>query len=293
MPADLSFADRVLCVGLRSSCYGTQIQDAEQTEFLLSRNESSKGSLAAKKSRLAEGVAPIKKLVGATRVEFNRLTLPGLSRGDRIILAAELPRLRQKVDNARSQLDNLVDVLISDFDIHLQMDAKKLGRAFKRDDYPTDPSFLRAEFDLRLTVSDLPRGEFSRVMGVARADEAALAEQFREQLAEVGETARRTVLAEYVALIRHVIDVMSDTDRTRYFDSTFDNIREYAARVPALNITNDPVIANLHAQVQAHLATVQMDHVKNSAVRKAEVARVAGEILSSYGNLGSGRRLAV
>lgn len=288
----MDYQNKVLCVAIACTCYGTSVKDDAQTDETLRRTGAQKGSQRVVKDRLKEPIAPIAARMARLRKEFRHCTLPGLVDGQRSIASVRLPAIRDMVNEALNDIHPHVNQIVANYPAILEAEATRLQGAYNRKDYPTDANMLRGEFDIRLSVTDLPSGKFAEMTGLQELDKEALREQFRDMRAEWEREARNQVYGHLTRLILNVSDVMSDPDRQRFYDSTFDNLRSYLAMVPTLNITGDPGIEAMRSAAAASLDR-SMESVKHSRAERVAVAEAANKILTTFGVLGGNRRMAI
>ena len=284
-----NFADKIVCVSFSASCFGTTLTDEEATESLHKQYDAREGSKVVK-DRLKEMMAPIQKEIRRARKLYRESTFPGLTSDLRIIPFALLPNLRTQVQDFRTKIDAAFDVEIPRYGDHLEKEKTKHQKLFKRSDYPEDPEMLRETVELRLMESDLPRGEFQRIAGIQQAEVDRMQAEFNRRVQEIGSSARNEVYANMVRLITHIHEKLNDPEAKHYYESTFQNLKDYLALVPDLNITGD---ARLEQMREACLESLNytMEEVKNSAWQKTVVSEAAKEILQRFGNMGSGRKI--
>jgi hypothetical protein len=139
-------------------------------------------------------------------------------------------------------------------------------------------------FELSLTVTDFPRGDFTRFGLIAEELQA----QHNATIEEIGRQARNEIRAQLAERIRHILDKTSNPDVEKWHASTFDNLRKLLDLVPTLNITDDPLIEEIRLDCWAKL-DVHVESIKQSEFLRASVASDAKAILAKLG--GTGRKI--
>lgn len=285
-----TFANKVLCVGLRTSCLGTTAQDQEATEEVLAKNGAQRGSMRVTKTVLADAIKPARKRRATARKWFNSVTLPGVSDDLRITTPARLPEIQAEIARLRQEDEDwLNEVLIPNYDVFKQQDRLKLNGAFDPSLYP-DPQDLHQHFNILLTVTDMPSGDYARVQGLDAAAKQQMEQQHQKMLQSIGQQARNEVMGKLAKLIGHVAEKLSNPDAKAFHETTFTNLKEYLAIVPDLNITGDPQLEAIRKEAEERL-NYSMSMVKQSVFLKEQAATAAKEIMTRFGAIGTGRKL--
>jgi hypothetical protein len=284
-----SFTDKILCVGLRTSCLGTSAQDTEATNLILTNFGAKKGKLRATKTILGDVISPFRKLRSDARRYFNSMTLPGLSEDLRITASARLAEIQTKIQEFAEADTVLLTKLKYGYAAAIAQDRIDLGDSFDPQLYP-DVENLHQFFRITLQVCDMPQGDYARVNGLTAGARQEMMEAHQKMLVSVGREARNAVMKKMTELIAHIADKMSDTEAKSFHETTFTNLTEYLALVPDLNITSDPALEAMRKEAVEKLS-YSMRVVKDNAFLKDRAATAAKDILSRFGNVGTGRRL--
>ena len=284
-----TLAQRVLCLGIRTSCLGTSMLDEEETEKVLADNQAKKGSLRVQRTRLKNAIAPFRQLRGEINRWYRGISLPGISNDLRLIPSSRLEAIREKFQTFVDRDVELLRKLRDNYEKEIEADQVLLGERFDRSLYP-DKDDLGQAFSLALQVTDLPSGDFERLANLTAADRARLKAEHDAMVTQMGVAARTEVVSKLTALITKVAEKLSDPDAEVYRESTLTNLKEYLAEVPSLNVTNDPTIAAMATAAQERL-NFTMAELKKSQFMKEQAANAAKEILANFGALGSTRKM--
>jgi len=284
-----TLAQRVLCLGIRTSCLGTSMLDNEETEKVLSDNNAKKGSLRVQRTRLKNAIAPFRQLRGELNRWYRSISLPGISDDLRLIPSSRLEAIREKFQTFVDRDAELLRKLRDNYEKEIEADKVLLGERFDPSLYPAKEDLGQA-FSLSLQVMDLPSGDFERLSNLTAADRARLKAEHDAMVTQMGVAARTEVVSKLTALISKVAEKLTDPDAEVYRESTLTNLKEYLAEVPSLNVTNDPTITAMATAAQERL-NFTMAELKKSQFMKEQAANAAKEILANFGALGSTRKM--
>lgn len=284
-----TLAQRVLCLGIRTSCLGTSMLDNEETEKVLSDNNAKKGSLRVQRTRLKNAIAPFRQLRGELNRWYRSISLPGISDDLRLIPSSRLEAIREKFQTFVDRDAELLRKLRDNYEKEIEADKVLLGERFDASLYPAKEDLAQA-FSLSLQVMDLPSGDFERLSNLTAADRARLKAEHDAMVTQMGVAARTEVVSKLTALISKVAEKLTDPDAEVYRESTLTNLKEYLAEVPSLNVTNDPTITAMATAAQERL-NFTMAELKKSQFMKEQAAAAAKDILANFGALGSTRKM--
>lgn len=107
---------------------------------------------------------------------------------------------------------------------------------------------------------------------------------------QVKSAAKNDLHKQLLTAVTRIAEGLDKEDISKLHNTTFSNLQELLAKVPDLNITNDPMLEELRKQAEASL-NYQMDQVKKSAVLKEQAQEAAKAILATYG--GGVRRISM
>ena len=285
----MNIANKVLCVGLKTTCLGTSLTDKEVTNEVLANHNAIKGAMRVTKTRLKDAIDPFRKLRAEARNFFNRETLPGISDDLRLVPSSRLKRVQDKIADFNLRDGQLLSDLRVNYDVHVEKDRAALGDRFDPDLYPP-LEVLGSYFSITLTTCDLPSGDFNRVIGLDEEAKERMKKEHEAMLVQVGVNARNDVMKTMTQLIQTLADKLSNPDAKVFHESTIENLKEYLDKVPDLNITNDPVLEELRKVASTKL-NYTMGELKKSAILKERAAQDAKAILANFGAMGSGRKI--
>ena len=188
-----SFTDKILCVGLRTSCLGTTAQDREATAKVAHDYDAEDGNYSVNKKILRDAIKPARQRRSAVRKWFKSMTLPGISEDLRITTPDQLLKIQEEIARVRDEdAEWLAGTFIPDYAANIDRDRPRLGAGFDPSLYPPVED-LAGHFDILLTVTDMPQGDYARVQGLTTATQAKMKEEHQKMLVSVGNQARNEV----------------------------------------------------------------------------------------------------
>lgn len=216
---------------------------------------------------------PIDQLVGAARQHHYKVTLGWGDNGERLLPASLFMEYSDEMQKFNTEFDKRVNKLVADYPDLIQAARVRLGTMYDATEYPAkikDRFEFKVDFSPVATANDfrvkLSEGHIESIKGdITRRIQA------RQDAAvkEVFERARK--------IVAKIQEQTSDADR-KIYDSSIENAREFVAILPALNLTGDPTLTQIEADMRDLLVPAE-DLRKNKRVR-ADVARAADKILA-------------
>jgi hypothetical protein len=80
--------------------------------------------------------------------------------------------------------------------------------------------------------------------------------------------------------------VLADRQAT-FRNSLVTNVKDICALIPALNVTGNAQLAEATRSIEATLATISPDDLRDSVVIRQQVANAAGDIVRRFGAMGT------
>ncbi len=246
------------------------------------------------KSIFKAALKPYRKVVGKARRWHLEHSFEGL--GDtRLIATAEHAAYEAKMAAFRAAAQAEADVFVAHYDSHLQDERKAKGLAFRLSDYPSKEAIAgRFGFEWALMPVAAP-DQFSAVSsGVSSQEAKSLKDKYEGMLQQATANAQRKVLETLLKLIQETAVVLADPEAplvdSENKKGPVAKLREYLDRVPALNVTHDPLITQLAEQCQTQLILTTRT-LKDSPFTRSKVGAEASAIVQAYQG-GFGRKLS-
>jgi hypothetical protein len=279
---DPSLSSRAMLCSLSISMWSARKHDREASEEIAQRHGAQADVGRYHKVLLPkEALAEIQKIVSEARQEHYFMTLPWDDDGYRVLAAAAYMDHTEKMRVLSNRFTPAVDDLVRQFGQLVEEAKARLGGLFRSADYPA-PDELRSKFSFDTKVMPLPdAGDFR----VALGDEEK--ERIKRQITAAVEASLRVASRElwqrlYEA-VNHLADrlkaykVTGDGVEHPFRDSVVTNLVKLVDILPKLNVTADPELERLAAEVRASLL-VDPQELRKSESARTETATAASAI---------------
>lgn len=267
-------AERALLVSLNISQWQARKRDKRVTNDVARLNDASSEAGNFNKSLLRrDTLAAITKVVSEARDLQMTMSLAWGEGGDRLLPSTLFADYSDKMQELRLRFEREVDRFVSDYPTFVQEARKELGKMYDPADYPPD---VRHKFSFKTSVVPLPTANDFRV-----SLSTAHVEQIKTDLMREYEERQQRMVKECYARAKEVVLRISErcsAKDSKIYESLMGNARELVALLPALNITNDPAITQLAADIDGML--VPTDRLKNDKGLRRVVADKADDILA-------------
>jgi hypothetical protein len=199
-----------------------------------------------------------------------------LADGQRLILVGELMTLRPQLDAAIRKFADLADESAGRYDVWVDMARRERNGLFRDHDYRGRDHF-RSRFSLSIQFLPVP-DESHIVCQLADDDVRLLREGVTLQVADALESGRRDVLDRIADPLRRMVERLSDPEAI-FRDSLVSNLRDIADALPSLNLTGDPAISAIGADV-ARLGSEDPERLRDDKYHRRNTADLAAAILA-------------
>jgi len=226
-------------------------------------------------------LAEIQKIVSDARQEHYFITLPWDDNGYRVLPAAAYMDHTEKMRELSNRFTPAVEALAREFGKLVEEAKVRLGGLFRSEDYPS-PDELCSKFSFETKVMPLPdAGDFRVTLG----DEEK--ERIKRQITTAVEAslqvASRDLWQRLYEAVSHLAERLSAYKVTGvgvehpFRDTVVTNLVRLVDVLPKLNVTGDPELERLAAQVRASLL-VDPQELRNSESMRSETAKAATAI---------------
>jgi hypothetical protein len=267
---------RALLASLNISQWQARKRDKKVTSAVVSQNDAKHGAGNFNKSLLQrDSLAGIVSVVSEARDLHATMTLGWGDNNDRIMPASLYPTYKAKMDALENRFEACVLDFVRNYPDYVQQARRELGKMYDPQDYP-DASVVRDKFDFRISVMPLATADDFRVsLSTEHVD------QIKRQIAADYEQRQQRMVRECFERAKDVVKRISErcNDKDgKIYESLMGNARDFVSLLPALNINNDPVLAQLGLDIDALL--VPTDRLKKDKGLRRKVADQADDILS-------------
>lgn len=228
----------------------------------------------------------IVKYAANARAWHQKQTLPWSDNGLRLLPMANFLNYKKQLSEIEDNFNRLVDTFISSYPNLVSAASFTLGELFNRDEYP-DAEVVRKKFGLVYHFTPVPMSSDFRVdVGNDALNE--LRQTYERQYNERLESAMRDVWGRLHTCLTHMKDRLTDEvveDKVRhkvFRDSLVENAMELIDMMPALNITNDPKLAQATKDLRQALLGVDAKELRDNGTARQDVRMQVEEILNKF-----------
>lgn len=211
------------------------------------------------------------------RNEHYKQTLAWSDEGWRLLPTANYLKYTEMVRNARDAFEQKLAAFLSDYPTLRDAAKLRLNGMYRDEDYPSVDA-LRSRYSFAVKYSPMPDGQDFR-LNLAEDEISAIAQSTEARVKEAVEAAHYDAVTRLFECVSHIKDRLADP-KAIFRDSLIENARELCDVLTRLNVTSDPKLDELRAQV-ASLATVEADELRENEFSRQIAAKQAAEILSS------------
>jgi hypothetical protein len=216
------------------------------------------------------------KLIGEVRT-WNYQNSLDWATGWRLLPTANFPTYSDKIREFHARFDDALADFVRDYPFLIERARMSLNGMFKESDYPA-PHAVADKFQMSVDYAPVPASGDFRVD--LEADVVASIENtVQDRIKIATETAVKDIQQRLVKAVGHMSDTLHNPTAT-FRDTLVVNLRELAALVPKLNITNDPDITDMVAAISGTL-DVEPDTLRKDGAKRRETADNADKILDA------------
>jgi hypothetical protein len=280
--SESSLSSRAMLCSLSISIWSARKHDPEVSEEIAQRHGAQADAGRYHKVLLPKtALAEIQKIVSDARQEHYFITLPWSDNGYRVLPAAAYMDHTEKMRELSNRFMPAVDALARQFG-HLVEEAKvRLGGLFRPEDYPS-PEELRSKFSFETKVMPFPDADDFRVT-LGDEEKERIKRQITASVEASLQVASRELWQRLYEAVSHLAErlhaykVTDDGVEHPFRDSVVTNLVKLVDVLPKLNVTGDPDLERLAAQVRSSLF-VDPRELRKSEWARTETAKEAAEI---------------
>jgi hypothetical protein len=281
----ISISSSAMLVDLSIGTWTARKLDRSVTDEVNSNKKASKSASRVNKNLLPEvkQLDRINKFVSATRKWMYQETLPWSDYGPRLIPTAKFFDFKRKLDEAKTEFEDMVQDFLTDYPTLISAQAFELGDMFNRDEYPSVDS-IASRFNFRASFIPVPEsGDFRVDIGDEAAEE--LRTQYEQEYMARYENALADIRSRIAVGLKHLSERFTDNDdgnRKRFNNDILERFIETLSTVRALNLTNDPQIAKIIHESEWAVANVDVEEVRDSKEIRKDVRNRVDSILETF-----------
>ena len=279
---DVSLSSRAMLCSLSIGMWSARKHDPEASEEIAQRHGAQADAGRYHKVLLPKGaLAEIQKIVSDARQEHYFMTLPWDDNGYRVLPAAAYMDHAEKMRELSSRFEPAVEALAMQFGKLVEEAKVRLGGLFRPEDYPS-PEELRSKFSFETKVMPLPdAGDFRVTLGEEEKDR--IKRQITAAVEASLQVASRELWQRLYEAVSHLAERLQAYKVTEkgvehpFRDSVVTNLVKLVDVLPKLNVTGDPELERLAAQVRDSLL-IDPQELRKSDLARSETAKAASAL---------------
>lgn len=255
-------------------------------EVQQAKGAKAKGAARVNKHLLA-GTTELDDIIAHVQKARNYVTsntLPWADRGTRLLPTARFLEFDEQMKKYEDEFVQKVNEFISIYPSLITAQAMALGQMFNRAEFP-DVKEIARKFDFRVTYMPLPTaGDFRVDVGIAAQEElkSKLNQVYEKRISSAIDEVRERLTASITTLAEQLTVSYADgkPKGNRMYESTLETAQNLCAIVPALNITNDPKIEEVRADLERIIGGIRKDDVVDDFPAREELKREMDSLVS-------------
>lgn len=284
----MRLSERAILVDLDVGVWSASITDKEVSQEARAARKAEREAGSFRKHLVArKALEAIRKAISKMTTKHKNLTLPWSNNGMRILKAETYEEWSREMRLGKAEFEKAVEAFITVYEGSVRADAKRfLGKMFKESDYPA-AKVVRSKFYVKLEVMPVPEsGDFRAKLG--NREVAILVKDLEAKTRERMQAAVDTVYEKVAEVVGKMFDKLStykpspgpyqESAEGIFRDTLVTNVRELADLIPALNITNDPVLENFRVKMLQELCVHEPKVLRKDANVRARTAKAAKAI---------------
>lgn len=219
----------------------------------------------------ADKLDNIQTIAGRIRSKFYKYSLPWSDEGFRILPKEVYFEFTQELSREKEEFWNAVNSFLDNYPAYIEDARLQQGTLFRESDYPAVES-VRRKFDLKFKVNPMPAGDDFRVE-LSEAHKDMIRAEIDADVRETVAGSTRDLFNRAYEVVQHMASRLGDPEAV-FRNTTITNVSELADLLPRLNITHDPVLDKLAAEMKEHLCIYSPSSLRdNHALRSATAAK--------------------
>jgi hypothetical protein len=232
-----------------------------------------------------EKLKRIHKAIDDARAKHYRMTLPWSTvshednskrTGARLLPNTLFMEYTTVMAHALQEMKNAIADFTPAYPALIQIAQTKLGTRFNAAEYP-NASAISSYFDLSFDFMPIPMG--GDFQGLADAQVERLADTLNRKTRQMLENAMSDAWLRLHETVTHAAERLANPDAMFHY-TMVENLKEQAALLKHLNVTNDPRIEHVRTFVEKHLTLYDVKDIRKDENLRKQMAKHAKEAVA-------------
>jgi len=225
-----------------------------------------------------EAVKNYQKVSNEARIFHYENTLLWKDSGERILPAANFDFYSHKMREFKSKYEVEVRTFVYVYPTLKDQAKQKLNGLYNEADYPP-ASEIDRKFGFYTQIDPLPNEDDFRV-ALQNNDILKIREDIRSRVIDAEGRAMRDLWNRLHTCVDHMATTLKDPD-AKFKNSMVGNITELCALLPRLNISGDPNLETMRKEVEAKLASIDPQSLRDNDYERLKAQQEADAILKA------------
>lgn len=274
-----TLGERAVLVRVHINTWGGRKQDKGAARDLEAGAGAERGATRVTKYLVPrEATASIMAVSKGIKREVERLSSPWGVDGDRILPSEHLVPFFEATDRAKTRFNAAVDNYMREYVEGRRAQQRRLGALFDEDDYPP-PEVVADRFSLSVEINPIPEADDFRV-DLSEEQRLRLAEAVEQEVTERMQKAMRDVFWRLNSAVETFHGQLSD-ESAILRRKTYDHLGRLIEAMPALNLSDDPVLQKAVKELRATITSVDMKELQDNAKLRDKARKKSERVMTT------------
>jgi len=276
-----------MLVEFNASVWTARKLDKSTTEEVQQTKQAKAKNAARVTKHMLAGTSELDAIISfvqRVRDYVSHMSLPWSDRTLRLLPTAKFLEFDTRMKEFEEEFIVKVNEFLDIYPTLITAQAMALGQMFNRAEFP-DVNEVARKFKFRFTYMPLPTsGDFRVDVGMAAQEElkARLNEVYSQRINEAMEEVR----GRLTETVKHLADrltvdyVGNEAKPRRFHESTLEAAKNLCDLIPALNITNDPKVEAVRADLERIIGGIGVETIRNDYAAREEIKKEVDDLAS-------------
>jgi hypothetical protein len=275
----MKLKNKALLVHLGLSSWSPTKIDKDESRVLRKKHNTAPNFAKVSKRLLdSPNLKDILTIKGMARNEHYRQTLPWKDGDLRILPTANFLPYQTVMNTHKGNFEAAVKKFLADYDQDIIAAPARLGTLYNVDDYPAALQ-LKARFSFSIQFYSISEETDFRV-DLADAEIKAIQQDAEKLIRESVKESVKDSWSRIADAVNRAESTLSDPDNNRFHATMIKNLDELADVLPRLNISQDPALDAMAAEIKARLTKYSTATLKTDKGARKETSAAAADILA-------------
>lgn len=279
----MSLANKSMFVSLHQRVWTAHKVDRNLAEMVEEETKAEQNTFRVLKQLVPNAyLIPINRIAILGRNEHQRLTLPGLVKGQQLLATKAYEEYSLIQGDLKEEFWRAVDQFSEVYPKIIEKAPGRLGDAFKASDYP-DPKNIREYFDYKIRFSPVPSGENWFMDDLDGEAIEELRNEVENQKNELFRAATQDLMERTKEILEKLAKQATEYQKGQrgamLRDVTINAVKDMAHLVSTMNITEDPKLTVIGKEMVQEFADLDAKELRENDEARSKIADITKRIL--------------